>query len=313
MARPVATALISGAHEASYAYTTLPKSITLTGDATNGPILEWEWSVLPTDPNTKGGYPAGSVIATGVVGNFTNGKSSSMSLSVTLDLIGGYCFTLRARNADGWSMPLDTVDGTSCQAIVYILSYSGIKLPPEHMFRYADDLNATLVVNEIRNTPTTGSRVRWSSLGYAHWDPYAVGGYCMVGNAAGVVLLAGVPAKIAGSTTTGFTRSMTHTTNRLTYNGLLSKLFSCHAAACFSFSTSSSVVSLYFAVNGAVIAESQMESRITTGGDHQAVPVLGEAPLSTNHYVELWGAADKGGTLVVDNMQICVDESCVVE
>jgi hypothetical protein len=129
----------------SYPNTTLPKAITLAGSATNGPILAWEWSVLPTWTANPGGYPSGSAIATGAVGDFTDGKASIQNPSVTLDVIGGYCFSLRAQNADGWSAPSYLGDGTSCQAIAYVLTMGGRKVPPESMFRYSDDLNASLL------------------------------------------------------------------------------------------------------------------------------------------------------------------------
>lgn len=49
MARPVATALIDGGHSKEYNFGDLGGGIllTLTGSATNAPILEWEWSILP--------------------------------------------------------------------------------------------------------------------------------------------------------------------------------------------------------------------------------------------------------------------------
>lgn len=146
MPRPVCTALIEGVHSKTYAYLSLPKTIALTGSATNGPILEWEWSVLPTWSPNSGGYPEGSTVATGTNGSFTDGKSSTQNpTGVVLDLAGGYCFSLRARNADGWSAPSYLGDGTGCQAIVYILTADKKRIPPENMFRYPNDLNQNLI------------------------------------------------------------------------------------------------------------------------------------------------------------------------
>ena len=165
---PVCTALCATLHEKTYPITELAptKSITLAGSATNPTILEWEWSVLPLDAKTKGGYPEGSVIATGTVGDFTDGKSSVQNPTVTLDKVGGYCFTLRARNADGWSLPTYPAgDGTSCQAIVYILNLAGAKLPPESMFRYSDALNQTLA----RLVPALPFFTRIPPLNFIAW------------------------------------------------------------------------------------------------------------------------------------------------
>jgi hypothetical protein len=166
MAVPKATALHSGAHETSYPYTDLAptKNISLTGSATNGPILEWEWSIVPTDPNNAGGLPAASGLLTSTSGDFSNGKATVQNPSLDLDAAGGYNFQLRARNADGWSDPsypsaaAPTADGTDCQAIVYILTPRGLKQPPANMYRYEDNLNATLGGVEDRlgiNAPGT--------------------------------------------------------------------------------------------------------------------------------------------------------------
>lgn len=152
MAVPKATALHSGAHETSYPYTDLAptKNISLTGSATNGPILEWEWSIVPTDLNNAGGLPEASGLLSTTSGDFTNGKASVQNPSVNLDVEGGYNFQLRARNADGWSDPsypspaAPTADGTDCQAIVYILTPEGLKRPPANMYRYENNLNETL-------------------------------------------------------------------------------------------------------------------------------------------------------------------------
>jgi hypothetical protein len=161
---PVCTALIGGSHSASYAASTLPKTITLTGSATNGPITDWEWSVLPLgtagDPYNQGGYPATSTVASGTNDDFTDGVSTVQNPDITLDVIGGYCFSLRARNADGWSKPrsFPLGDGTSCQAIAYILTEGGLKLPPESMKRYANDLNETLASIVTGPTGPTGTQ-----------------------------------------------------------------------------------------------------------------------------------------------------------
>lgn len=106
MTIPVATALIGGNHSASYASTTLPKSITLTGSASGGTITDYEWSILPLDANNPGGYPSSSGLASGTHGDFTDGKSTVQNPSITLDVVGGYNFSLRAKNSENnWSLP----------------------------------------------------------------------------------------------------------------------------------------------------------------------------------------------------------------
>lgn len=143
MARPVATALIDGGHSKEYNFGDLGGGIllTLTGSATNAPILEWEWSILPSDSDNEGGVPAASSLLTGTHGDFTDGKSSVQNPQITIDVPGGYCFSLRARNADGWSLPDLDRDGDH-QAIVYVKTeYAAVKQPPANQKRYQDDLN----------------------------------------------------------------------------------------------------------------------------------------------------------------------------
>lgn len=159
MAVPSVTATISSSHEVTYPHTDLSptKTINLEGAATNTPILEWEWCLIPTDPNNPGGLPAGSSLLSGTHGDFTNGKSSVQNPSIPVDYIGGYNFSLRARNADGWSDPSFTGDGIGAQAIAYILTPLGVKRPPSNMFYYENGLNLSL--EKLEDALTTGSLV----------------------------------------------------------------------------------------------------------------------------------------------------------
>lgn len=147
MARPVATALVEGVAQKEYDHSALGGGIavTLTGAGTNGPILEWEWSIQPTDiAFNEGGVPAASALLTGVHGDFTNGKSAVQNPGITLDVPGGYCFSLRARNADGWSQPELDREGLH-QAIAYVKTeYAAVKQPGANEKRYEDNLNEAL-------------------------------------------------------------------------------------------------------------------------------------------------------------------------
>jgi len=156
MAIPSVTALISGAREQSYPASDLSptKTITLSGAATNDPILEWEWSIIATDANNPGGCPADSGLLTGTHGDFVNGKSSVQNPDIPVDVIGGYCFSLRARNADGWSDP--ELDGTASQAIAFILTERGMKIPPANMKRYENSLNESLKLLHNLNSGASG-------------------------------------------------------------------------------------------------------------------------------------------------------------
>jgi len=149
MANPVATALINGKHVEVYTYDQLGAGlpITLAGSSTVGDgssITTWEWSIVTSDPDLEGGIPEASTVDVGTNGDFTNGKASVQNPTITLDAKGGYCFSLRAQNDIGqWSIPADDNDG-GYQAIVYVLTENGTKLPPSNQKRYHDDLNQGL-------------------------------------------------------------------------------------------------------------------------------------------------------------------------
>jgi len=144
MAVPVVTAQLDGGRIATYSYTTLPKAITLSGAATNGPILDWEWTIIPDDAYNPGGCPESSGLLTTTSGDFVNGKALVQNPSITLDVQGGYKFSLRARNAEGWSDPSYLGDGLSAEAIAFITTPRGLNIPPANMFRYEDYIEAAL-------------------------------------------------------------------------------------------------------------------------------------------------------------------------
>jgi len=169
---PHVLALQGGTHESEFPDTDLPKTITLSGSSTLGDgasITTWEWSILRTDADNKGSIPATSTIDTGTVDDFTNGKSSLQNPQITLDVVGGYCFSLRVQNNIGqWSDPSYLVDGQSAQAIVYILTVEpfAMRIPPALMYRPANSLGNTL-----------RSMTQWSQginqyLFYQNDDPY---------------------------------------------------------------------------------------------------------------------------------------------
>lgn len=139
MAKPVAQA---GADQ-SYAASSLPKAVTLAGDATNPPIITWEWTMLSV--------PTGSTANVGVNGNFNNGLSSARNPSFTCDVVGPYVLQLRAQNMetppDDWSDPDEDQD--VAQTVIRIRTatldwdYPGYK-----EYHYDQSLHPTLLSAE---------------------------------------------------------------------------------------------------------------------------------------------------------------------
>ena len=132
MAVPVAQA---GADQA-YAYSSLPKLVTLSGGATNPPILDWEWRMLAV--------PDGSSANVGSNHDFTNGVSIFQNPQFTCDVAGCYVLQLRAQNIDGWSVA--SIDREEGQTAVFILTQIfGLKIPNTYLYRYDSSLNETLL------------------------------------------------------------------------------------------------------------------------------------------------------------------------
>jgi hypothetical protein len=146
MAVPVAHATVSGFHTTTIPYTSLPFTLPLMGTATNPAITEWEWVCVPSGVDNRGSTPYGSFLPSGIVGTWTNGVNKNQNPTALLDEPGGYCFSLRARNADGWSDPSYDGDGHLSQAITFVLTPEDIKLPAAQQYDYDRDLNETLNV-----------------------------------------------------------------------------------------------------------------------------------------------------------------------
>jgi len=191
-----------------YNYSTLPKLVTLSGAATNPPITSYEWTMLSV--------PDGSSANVGANGDFTNGVASIQNPQFTCDVFGCYVLQLRARNADGWSLP--AIDRELAQTGVFIkTSAFALLIPNVYLYRYDHALNATLLDLEVAlashgsrhqlgggdaisvaglsgvladaqdagalqgrtvssSAPSDGNALKWNAAGAGQWEPGTVGG-----------------------------------------------------------------------------------------------------------------------------------------
>lgn len=144
---PVAQA---GAEQA-WLFSSLPKTVTLSGNATPLPILGWRWTMLYVPP--------GSIAATGVNGDFVNGVATIQNPSFVCDVRGCYVLQLEVSNVDAngnrqWSIP--SVDRELAQTPVYILTDKlSVRLPGAFLWRYDADLNQTLLDMETAINATS--------------------------------------------------------------------------------------------------------------------------------------------------------------
>lgn len=158
------------------AYDASPRVISLSASATEGPD-SYEWRVL--------GKPLGSVVDSGVHGDFVNGVSTLQNPTVEIDgaIDGGYTFQCVAHNHVGWSDP--DADKENGQQVVRVKTMDReYILPAFNQFKFAEDLVATLRLIEadivtLRGgpqafySPENVPRLVWSSnsvLQLDHWE-----------------------------------------------------------------------------------------------------------------------------------------------
>lgn len=124
-----------------------------------------------------------------------------------------------------------------------------------------------------------------------------IGNYYMLNNATITpILSAGVSVKIEGaSTANSINQKFSHTNNRLTYTGGLTRNFQVSATASFS-SGNNQIIGLYVAKNGVVIPDSEMYATTSGNGKAEAIHVQTIFEMNENDYVELWIENESGAT-----------------
>ena len=111
----------------------------------------------------------------------------------------------------------------------------------------------------------------------------------MINNAtATTISTSSTPVKVAGTTTANATsQKFTHTDNKDTYNGALTRIFTCSAVASFT-SGNNKDISLYFAKNGVVDASSEMQATTDGNGRSESIAIQTILELAENDYIEIW-------------------------
>lgn len=117
----------------------------------------------------------------------------------------------------------------------------------------------------------------------------AVGYYTMLNNATATTILAvDTPVKVAGTTTnSSITNKFTHSNNRLTYTGALTRVFEVSAIMTVT-STANNEIGLYIAKNGTVITESETYLTANAGGKFENGAIQCLTELATNDYIEIF-------------------------
>lgn len=117
----------------------------------------------------------------------------------------------------------------------------------------------------------------------------AIGHMTMINNAASTIISqTGTAYKAAGATTSqSITQKFSHSDNRLTYTGALTRSFRVTVSATIS-STNGNVIGLYVAENGAVVGNSESYTTANAAGKAENCFCQTVVELSTNDYVEVY-------------------------
>ena len=121
------------------------------------------------------------------------------------------------------------------------------------------------------------------------------GFYYMQGNTTDTIIsVSGTPVKVLGTTTNSTsTRKFTHSNNRLTYDGSLTRRFA--VTAIFSVSSgNNNQVSCYVSKNGVTIPESKQTITTNAGGRLENGVCKVITQLSTSDYIEVFTANETG-------------------
>jgi len=117
----------------------------------------------------------------------------------------------------------------------------------------------------------------------------------------------GVPIKAAGTTTAQTLRGFSHTSNRLTYDGIADKEFVIVASiSATKASGGAALGSFYVYENGSVVTGSEIQRSISNTTDTGAFSLTVQVTGSTDDYWEIWCSTPNGDdlTFVLGNVQI---------
>jgi hypothetical protein len=111
------------------------------------------------------------------------------------------------------------------------------------------------------------------------------------------ILTQGVAVKIAGITTAAsINQRFTHTDNRATYVGAITRAFKVTAVASVTSATANKQIGFYVAKNGTVIADSEMYVTTNANNRAESVAIQTITSLATNDYIEIWVENDTDAT-----------------
>ena len=124
-------------------------------------------------------------------------------------------------------------------------------------------------------------------------------GGCYISSSATTTLAAATPAKAAGTTTSMGLNGFSHSSNKLTYTGTATRVFSVHCAVSASTISGAETVNFYIHKNDSLVTGSQIQRKVSNN-DVGAAACNALVSLATNDYVELWVSSLGGDDVVIE-------------
>lgn len=115
------------------------------------------------------------------------------------------------------------------------------------------------------------------------------------------------PVKVVGTTSAGDTNLFTHTTGRLTYNGILTKEFMVVTSMSLTSAAANKKYTVYIAKNGTVLTKTGISRHVATTTDVGAASISGLVSLAENDYIEIFIENNTDTTNpTVEDLNFCV-------
>jgi hypothetical protein len=140
----------------------------------------------------------------------------------------------------------------------------------------------------------TDDKARWIECRGVQ-NTTATGNMTMGGNSTATTgLTQSVPAKVAGTTSlNSISQKFSHSSNRLTYDGSLSREFQVTVVATLT-SGNNKVIGLFVAKNGTTISESEMQTTTSGTGRSESITCQTILQLATSDYIEIFCSNESG-------------------
>ena len=124
-----------------------------------------------------------------------------------------------------------------------------------------------------------------------------------ISSSATTTLSAATPAKASGTTSSMGLNGFSHATNKLTYTGTATRVFSVIAALSAHTISGAETLTFFIYKNGALITGAEIDRKVSNN-DIGAVTVGALVSLATNDYVEVWVESLGGDDVVLDYGQV---------